>query len=59
VVHLADIIIRARGFGSGGDPFVPPLSQAAWEILGLKPGDFNDILDEMEPNLLNLSDYTR
>ncbi|MBW1947508.1 MAG: HDOD domain-containing protein, partial [Deltaproteobacteria bacterium] len=58
IVHLANIIIRARGFGSGGDPYVPPLSRQAWELLGLKPEDFHDILEEMEPNLLNLTDYT-
>ncbi|MBW2086075.1 MAG: HDOD domain-containing protein [Deltaproteobacteria bacterium] len=57
IVHLANIIIRARGFGFGGDPYVPPLSKEAWELLGLKTDDFQDILEEMEPNLLNLADY--
>jgi len=32
IVHLANIVIRARGFGFGGDPFVPRLSPAAWDI---------------------------
>jgi len=57
IVHLANIIIRARGFGFGGDPYVPPLSKEAWELLGLKTDDFQDILEEMEPNLLSLADY--
>jgi putative nucleotidyltransferase with HDIG domain len=57
VVHLADIIIRARGFGSGGDPYVPPLSEAAWKLLGLSTNDFDAILEEIEPGLLNLADW--
>ncbi|MBW2084502.1 MAG: HD family phosphohydrolase, partial [Deltaproteobacteria bacterium] len=39
------------------DPYVPPLSKEAWELLGLKTDDFQDILEEMEPNLLSLADY--
>lgn len=58
IVHLANIIIRARGFGFGGDPYVPPLSRPAWELLGLSAADFKDILSEMEPNLMSLTDYT-
>lgn len=57
IVHLADIIIRARGFGSGGDPFVPPLSKTAWKLLELSTDDFDRILKELEPNLLSLADY--
>lgn len=57
VVHLADVIIRARGFGFGGDVFVPPLSGAAWSMLGLSPDDFDGILEEVEPKLLNMADY--
>ncbi|MDY6851463.1 MAG: HDOD domain-containing protein [Thermodesulfobacteriota bacterium] len=57
IVHLADIIIRAKGFGFGGDDFVPPLSAPAWKILGLKTGDFGGLIDELEPKLLNIGDY--
>lgn len=57
IVHLADIIIRARGFGYGGDPFVPELSSPAWQRLGLSKDDFKDILERLEPKLENIQDY--
>lgn len=56
IVHLANIIIRARGFGFSGDRFVPPLSPQAWELLGLTKADFGPILDDLEPKLLNIED---
>jgi len=58
IVHLADIVIRARGFGYGGDPYVPPLSGEAWKLLGLSTKDFDAILEDIEPGLMNLADYT-
>jgi len=57
IVHLADIVIRARGFGFSGDPFVPPLSQTAWEILKLQTQDFDLILADLDSKLLNMADY--
>jgi putative nucleotidyltransferase with HDIG domain len=35
IVHLADVLCRALDFGSGGDPRVPRLDQAAWAMLAL------------------------
>ncbi|MDR2387065.1 MAG: HDOD domain-containing protein [Deltaproteobacteria bacterium] len=58
IVHIADIIIRAKGFGNGGDMLVPPISMAAWEMLGLKKTDFLPILEILEPKLSNLVDIT-
>jgi putative nucleotidyltransferase with HDIG domain len=58
IVHVADIIIRAKGFGNGGDMLVPPISMAAWEMLGLKKTDFLPILEILEPKLANLCDIT-
>ena len=59
IVHIADIIIRGWGFGYGGDPWVPPISMAAWEMLGLKEKDFPEILRILEPKLANLSELTQ
>ena len=56
IVHLANIIVRARGFGFSGDRFVPPLSAQAWDTLGISPDDFDGILDDLEPKLLSLQD---
>ncbi|MDR2302919.1 MAG: HDOD domain-containing protein [Deltaproteobacteria bacterium] len=58
IVHIADIIIRAKGFGNGGDMLVPPISMAAWEMLGLKKTDFLPILEILEPKLSSLVDIT-
>lgn len=59
IVHIADAIIRGWGFGYAGDPQVPPISMAAWEMLGLKNSDFPEILDALAPKLANLSELTQ
>lgn len=56
VIHFADIMIRARGFGFGGDPYVPPLSRAAWESLNLKTSDFKALWKELESRLSGIQD---
>jgi HD-like signal output (HDOD) protein len=58
IVHMADIIIRAKGFGNAGDTLVPPISMAAWEMLGLRKTDFLPILEILEPKLSSLCDLT-
>jgi putative nucleotidyltransferase with HDIG domain len=47
IVHLADIFTRALDLGSGGDDKVPPLDQAAWELLKLKTGAVDAIMASM------------
>jgi len=59
IVHVADAIIRGWGFGYAGDPWVPPISMAAWEMLKLKPADLPEILNILEPKLANLSELTQ
>lgn len=59
IVHVADAIIRGWGFGYAGDPLVPPISTAAWEMLRLKTTDFPEILNALEPKLANLSELTQ
>ncbi|MDR1487426.1 MAG: HDOD domain-containing protein [Deltaproteobacteria bacterium] len=58
IVHIADIIVRAKGFGNAGDLLVPPVSNAAWEMLGLRKTDFLPILEMLEPKLASLCDLT-
>jgi putative nucleotidyltransferase with HDIG domain len=58
IVHIADIIVRAKGFGNAGDILVPPISMAAWEMLGLRKTDFLPILEILEPKLASLCDIT-
>ena len=48
IVHLADILVRARGIGFAGDHFVPPLNTAAFETLSLASNDIRDVLVRIE-----------
>jgi putative nucleotidyltransferase with HDIG domain len=48
IVHLADILVRARGIGFAGDNFVPLLNAAAFETLGLSNSDIRDVLNKVE-----------
>jgi putative nucleotidyltransferase with HDIG domain len=47
IVHLADLLTRAVGFGFSGDHHVPAVNPAAWELLNLSDADLRQILDEM------------
>lgn len=48
VVHVADLLVRARGFGFGGDRLVPPVDPAVWESLNLQEDDLRETLDVLE-----------
>ena len=47
IVHLADILVRAEGIGSGGDRRIPVLSQEAMKTLDLTVEDIQEIMDTM------------
>jgi len=51
VVHVADILVRARGIGFAGDPFVPAVDPAAYDLLGLSDGDVRDVLAALEKSI--------
>jgi len=51
IVHVADLLVRARGFGFAGENFVPEVNPAAFELLGLSDQDIKDVLREMEDNM--------
>jgi putative nucleotidyltransferase with HDIG domain len=48
VIHLADILCRAKGLGSGGDNKMPRLDQRAWEHLCLTVGDIEQVMSQMD-----------
>jgi len=48
VVHLADILVRALGIGSGGDKKIPFLNPDAWAKLNLKEQQLPKLLSEIE-----------
>jgi putative nucleotidyltransferase with HDIG domain len=58
ITHLADIILRAKGFGFAGDDTVPPVEPAMWELIGLGESDIRDILNEMEDLLEEAEELT-
>jgi putative nucleotidyltransferase with HDIG domain len=55
VVHLADILVRAEGFGSGGDRRLPPLAPATLETLGLDLDTVERVMDRLHAGLPDLS----
>jgi hypothetical protein len=48
VVHVSDILTRARGFGFGGDAFVPLVDQKACTQLHLSKAEIEAIFSESE-----------
>jgi putative nucleotidyltransferase with HDIG domain len=58
VVHLADVLVKASGFGNSGDPFVPELQDAAWSRLGLNEQLLAEIVAEVEDKLLETKNFS-
>jgi putative nucleotidyltransferase with HDIG domain len=48
VIHLADILCRAKGMGSGGDNKIPLVDHPTWDALGLTLGDVEQVMGRME-----------
>lgn len=46
VVHLADILVHAVGYGSTGEFYVPPLDEQAWIDLKLSPSCFESVIKQ-------------
>lgn len=54
IVHLADILIRAKGFGFGGDPWVPEIDKEGWNLLGLSMKDLEDVVFKIGEEVFNV-----
>jgi putative nucleotidyltransferase with HDIG domain len=48
IVHVSDILVRAKGLGYAGDFVVPALNSTAWQMLSLSEDDIRDILSALE-----------
>jgi putative nucleotidyltransferase with HDIG domain len=59
IVHLADILARALGLGSGGDAKVPPLDPAAWELLKLKTASLDAVMAAMLDEFEDIGSFLR
>jgi len=51
IVHLADVLVHAVGFGDGGNGLVPPVDEAAWNSLGLTEDDLREIAERVDDEL--------
>jgi putative nucleotidyltransferase with HDIG domain len=58
VVHLSNILLRARGFGFAGDYTVPAVHPSAWELINLTEYDIREILKEAEDLLEEAGDLS-
>ena len=58
VVHLADVLVKASGFGFSGDDFVPRIQPAAWKKLGLDETLLREIVEETEDKLVDAKNFS-
>ncbi len=54
IVHVADILARALGLGSGGDMRIPVVDEASWRELGLT----REVLDQCMKEMLDRVEQT-
>jgi hypothetical protein len=57
LVHVANALVRGLGYGSGGDPLVPPIDARAWERLGLTPELLDRALASFDADLDQALNY--
>ncbi|OGV68863.1 MAG: hypothetical protein A2283_10955 [Lentisphaerae bacterium RIFOXYA12_FULL_48_11] len=57
VLILADVIVRAEGFGWGGDNVMPELSSEVTGTLKLQPKDLRPLMDEIVDKMHDIQRY--
>lgn len=58
VVHLADVLVKASGFGFSGEVYVPRIQPTAWEWLGMAEDDLAAIVEELEDRLVEVKNFS-
>ncbi|WP_298439124.1 HDOD domain-containing protein [Geobacter sp.] len=58
VVHLADVLVKASGFGFSGDEYVPRIQPVALERLGLTEEGLAAIVEELEEKLVETRNFS-
>jgi len=58
VVHLADVLVKAGGFGFSGDEEVPFIQPAAWERLRLTDAALEELVAEVEDRLVEVKNFS-
>ena len=54
LLHLADVLCRAEGFGNGGDRKIPRLAPEALELLDMSIDDVREIMDRMDEGMKDI-----
>jgi len=57
-VHLADILVKASGFGFSGDDIVPRIQTEAWDKLDLNEKILEEIVQETEDRLIEAKNFS-
>ncbi|MEZ0328342.1 MAG: HDOD domain-containing protein [Dissulfuribacterales bacterium] len=58
ILHFSDILIRAVGFGFGGDIWVPALDSSAWKRIKFSKSEMKELLVELDEKLIELQDFS-
>lgn len=58
VVHIADVLIKASGFGNSGDSFVPQIQKIAWDTLKMNEQLLAELVDEVEDKLIEVKNFS-
>ncbi len=58
VVHVADVFIKASGFGDSGDSFVPQIQQTAWDVLKLTEQQLTELVEEVDEMLVEVQKFS-
>jgi len=58
VVHVADVLIKASGFGFSGDDLVPMIQPVAWNRLGLTEAILESVIEEVEDKLVEVKNFS-
>lgn len=58
VIHIADVLIKASGFGNSGDIYVPRIQKIAWETLKLSDQLLAEIVVEIEDKLVEVKNFS-
>lgn len=58
VVHVADVLIKASGFGNSGDQLVPSIQQVAWDTLKLNEQILEELVADVEDKLVEVKNFS-
>ena len=58
VVHIADVLVKANGFGFSGDDLVPRIQPVAWKKLDLNEGLIGEIIAELDGKLMDAKNFS-